>query len=82
MGNIALMAVCLLAGVILRSTGRVPDNAHLGINGFIIHVSLPALTLLQIHSIVLHPSLLYPIAMPWIVFATASGVIWAFGASG
>jgi predicted permease len=56
-------------------------NAHLGINGFIIHVSLPAVTLLQIHGIVLHRSLLYPIAMPWIVFATASGVIWAFGRS-
>jgi predicted permease len=81
MGNIVLMSICLLAGIILRSTGRVPENAHLGINGFIIHVSLPALTLLQIHGIVLHRSLLYPIAMPWIVFATASGVIWAFGRS-
>jgi predicted permease len=81
MGNIILLFLCLLSGLLLRALGRVPENAHLGINAIIINVSLPALTLLQIHGIVLQRSLLYPIAMPWIVFAVAGGVIWAVGRS-
>ena len=81
MGNIILMAICLMAGIILRLTGRVPDNAHTGINAVIINVSLPALTLLQIHNVAIERSLIYSIAMPWIMFATASGVIWTIGRS-
>src|ERR1700760_3834868 len=81
MGNIILLFVCLLTGIILRALGRVPEDAHLGINAFIINASLPALTLLQIHGIVLQQTLIYPIAMPWIVFSIAAGVIWAVGRS-
>ncbi len=81
MENILLMFICLASGILLRSTGKVPENAHLGINAVIINVSLPALTLLQIHGVVLERSLLYPIAMPWIVFAVAAGLMWAVGRS-
>ena len=42
MSNIILLFLCMLIGVALRRYGRVPDNAHLAINGFIINVSLPA----------------------------------------
>ena len=45
MTNIAMLVVCLLVGTILRKTRRVPDNAHVSINAFIIHVALPALIL-------------------------------------
>ncbi len=55
MGNIVLLFACLAIGMILRKSGRVPDNAHTSLNAFIIHVSLPALTLLQIHRIALAP---------------------------
>ena len=51
MSNIILLFLCMLIGIALRRYGRVPDNAHVAINGFIINVSLPALTLLQIHGI-------------------------------
>ena len=47
MSNIILLFLCMLIGIALRRYGRVPDNAHVAINGFIINVSLPALTLLQ-----------------------------------
>ena len=51
MSNIILLFLCMLIGISLRRYGRVPDNAHAAINGFIINVSLPALTLLEIHGI-------------------------------
>jgi malate permease and related proteins len=76
MSNVALLFVCLAAGVALRASGRVPDNAHMAINGFIINLSLPALTLLQIHGIQFHSDLVYPILMPWLMFAGVATSIW------
>jgi malate permease and related proteins len=76
MSNIVLLFLCLAAGVALRASGRVPDNAHLAINGFIINISLPALTLLQIHGIQLHPDLFFPILMPWLMFAGVATAVW------
>jgi predicted permease len=79
MSNIILLFLCMLAGIALRRYGRVPDNAHAALNGFIINVALPALTLLQIHGIKLHSSLAYAIAMPWLLFTIA--VLFFWGAS-
>lgn len=76
MGNIALLFLCLTAGMVLRASGRVPDNAHQAINGFIINISLPALTLQQIHGIQIHSDLIYPILMPWLMFAGVGTSIW------
>ena len=76
MSNIILLFLCMLIGMALRRYGRVPENAHTAINGFIINVSLPALTLLQIHGIKLHSSLLYAVAMPWLLFSFAALFFW------
>jgi predicted permease len=79
MDNIILLFVCLAVGMALRKSGRLPDNAHMAINGFIIHVSLPALTLLQIHFVTLDPALFYAALMPWLLFASSALVFWAVG---
>jgi predicted permease len=76
MGNIILLFACLAIGMALRKSGRVPENAHTTLNAFIIHVSLPALTLLQIHRIVLQQELLYSVAMPWMLFAIGAAFFW------
>lgn len=76
MGNIVLLFACLAIGMALRKSGRVPENAHMALNAFIIHVSLPALTLLQVHRIVLQPDLAYSVAMPWLLFATGAAFFW------
>lgn len=55
-----------------------PENAHLAINGFIINISLPALTLQQIHGIQLHGELLYPVLMPWLMFGVGANT-WFVG---
>src|SRR5258706_10402396 len=77
MSNIILLFLCLLIGITLRRCGRVPDNAHVAINGFIINVSLPALTLLQIHGIKLQSTLAYAVAMPWLLFTIAVLFFWS-----
>ena len=74
-----MLFVCLAVGMALRWFKRVPDNAHTSINVFIIYVSLPALTLLQIHAVKLDPSLLYAVLMPWLLFAASVLLFWAVG---
>src|ERR1700731_2696909 len=76
MSNIILLFLCMLIGIALRRYGRVPDNAYLAINGFIVNVSLPALTLLQIHGIKLQSTLAYAVAMPWLLFIIAALFFW------
>jgi predicted permease len=72
MDNIIMLFVCLAIGMAFHRFKRIPDNAHSTINTFIIHISLPALTLLQIHAIRFDPSLLYAILMPWLLFAASA----------
>src|SRR5262249_47105837 len=79
MSNIVLLFLCLAAGVAFRASGRVPDNAHQAINGFIINIALPALTLQQIHGIQLRPDLIYPVLMPWLMFAGVGASVWWIG---
>src|SRR5512133_3623998 len=74
MNNLALLAVAFLAGILLRRTGRFPDSTPIALNGFVIHVSLPALTLLHVHRLQLDRSLLLTALMPWLFF----GAAWAF----
>src|SRR5258708_19495966 len=80
MNNIALLFVCLLLGMGLRAAKKVPENAHLALNAFIIHISLPALIILQTHNVKLHTSLLFSIAMPWLMFALGVCFFWALSA--
>jgi malate permease and related proteins len=80
MNNIVLLFVCLLLGMGLRAAKKVPENAHLALNAFITHISLPALIILQIHNVKLHTSLLFSIAMPWLMFALGVWFFWELSA--
>ncbi len=79
MANIILLAVCLLAGIVLKRTGRFPAATPAALNGFIIHISLPALAILHIHNLKIDASLLLTALMAWLLF----GCAWLiFGAAG
>ena len=71
MANIILLAICLLAGIGLKKTGRFPAATPAALNGFIIHISLPALTILHIHNLALDSSLLLTTGMAWLLFGSA-----------
>jgi predicted permease len=71
MANIILLAICLLAGIVLRKTGRFPAATPAALNGFIIHISLPALTILHIHNLTIDSSLLLTAGMAWLLFGAA-----------
>jgi len=72
-GNIILIIVCLLAGMLLRWTGRFPEATPAALNGYVIHVALPAAALLYLHSIPFEPKMVMTPLMPWLLFLLAWG---------
>lgn len=66
-----MVVLCFMGGAILRHTGRIAENAPQVINTVIIYISLPALVLLQIHSLEFQRELLFTVAMPWLTFGLA-----------
>lgn len=85
MNNYLLLAACFILGIVLRRSGRLPDNAAAALNGFVVNVSLPALTLTYVHSLEFGTKLILPALMPWVMFGLGCGFFWlvakAFGFS-
>lgn len=79
MNNLILLILCFIAGMLLRHFKRMPDNAPATLNSFIIHASLPALTLLYIHQLKLSADVLLVGLMAWVVFALSVGFFWFIG---
>jgi predicted permease len=68
MNNYLMLGACFLLGIILRRSGRLPDNAAVTLNGFVVNISLPALTLAYVHDLDLNSRLILPALMAWIMF--------------
>ena len=79
MNNLLLLILCFIAGMLLRRFKRMPENAPATLNSFIIHVSLPALTLLYIHQLQLSGDVLLTGLMAWLVFGLSAGFFWLMG---
>ena len=69
MSNFALLLLCFALGMVLRKTGRLPEATPAALNGFIVHVSLPALTLHHLRHLNFDASVAAPLAMAWLLFA-------------
>jgi len=76
MNNYLLLGACFLLGILLRYSGRLPNNAAAALNGFVIHISLPALTLTYVHGLKLDASLILPALMAWVMFGISCGFFW------
>ncbi|MEO8740897.1 MAG: AEC family transporter [Casimicrobiaceae bacterium] len=79
MANLLLLVLCLVAGLLLRSSGRAPANAHAPLNMVIIHIALPAVTVHTLHAFAFDSRQIWPVLMPWILFAIGAAVFWAIG---
>lgn len=77
MANFILIFFCLSLGVLLKRSGRFPATTAQVLNAFVIHISLPAVILLQIPALLRNTELdhhmLIPISMPWLMFAMSFG---------
>ncbi|MEO6974333.1 MAG: AEC family transporter [Gallionella sp.] len=79
MNNLILLILCFIAGVLLHRYKRMPINAPAVLNRFIIHVSLPALTLFYVHDVKISSDIGLMVAMAWIFFALAACFFWLVG---
>ena len=68
MENFVLLPLCFGIGIVLRVSGRLPEATPAALNGFILHVALPALTLHHLRHLHWELSLLAPLAMAWVLF--------------
>lgn len=76
MNNYILLAACFLLGIVLRQTKRLPENAAASLNGFVVHISLPALTLSYIHDLEMDAGLIVPALMAWVLFGIGCAYFW------
>jgi len=79
MSNFILLVSCLLAGLLLRRFGRMPEGAHATLNTVIIYLALPAVTLHTLHSFQFDSSQLWPVLMPWLLFGIGAMIFWLLG---
>lgn len=77
MTNLILIFLCLLLGMLIRRSNRFPQASHRALNGFVIHISLPALILYHIHYLELRSDLWLAVSMPWIVFIFSLFIFWS-----
>lgn len=75
MSNFLMLVTCLVAGVLLRRSGRLPEGSHGVINTLIVHVSLPAVTLHYLHDLQLGAGAPWlAVLMPWVLFGIGAAV--------
>ena len=79
MNNYLLLVACFLLGIVLRRFGRLPDNAAASLNGFVVNISLPALTLTYVHGLKLDTGLILPASMAWLMFGIGCAFFWFAG---
>jgi malate permease and related proteins len=63
-----MLFLCLLLGLGLQYVKTFPKNAHVALNQFVIHISLPALALFYIPKIQISSQLFYPLGIAWLGF--------------
>ena len=66
--NFILIGFCIVAGIVLRRLRVLPDDAHKGINIWILYLAVPAIALKYIPTIHWSRELLLPALMPVIVW--------------
>ena len=79
MTNLLVLVVCFALGILLRGSGRLPEDAHKVLNAFVINVALPALVLLHVHDLRPDAQLVLPALMPWVMFALGAAFFLALG---
>jgi len=75
MQQIILIFVCLIIGIVLRATGRLPDTATKALGGWVINVALPAAALHSVHNLKLHDDWWLAAATPWLGVGLAIVII-------
>lgn len=69
--NFILIAVCIIAGMLLRKSAVLPADAHKGINAWLIYIALPAVSFKYLPNIQWSTELLLPAISPILIWLGA-----------
>jgi predicted permease len=75
MDNFVIIVAFLLIGIALRRVPLFPDQTGNALNLVVIHVSLPALILLNVPRLDISSELLVPAIMPWAILVLSAGFV-------
>jgi malate permease and related proteins len=67
-GSLLLIIVFILIGVVLKRSGKFPENTATVLNSFVLFVALPSIILLSISKVTLNTDALIPIFIHWPMF--------------
>lgn len=79
MASFILIFVCFGLGIGFRHARIFPETTSLVLNRFVIYISLPALTLAQLHKLELGSEAFFPVSMAWIHFVLGFCFFWLLG---
>jgi hypothetical protein len=72
MSALLVLLLCLAAGIALRQSGQLPENAPAAFNTYVINVALPALALAHLHRTELTLELMASAAGAWLMLGAAA----------
>lgn len=75
MQQIALIFICLIIGILLRWSGRLPDTTTKVLGGWVINVALPAAAIHSMYGVTLRPDYWLAALTPWIGAVLAIAVM-------
>jgi len=76
MSNLAVIVICLLAGLALQRVKRFPENASASLNLYVVFIALPALILFEIPRLHMNAQALLPVIFAWGIMAFSALITW------
>lgn len=76
MGNLFVILICLVIGLLLQKDRRLPDSLAPSLNTYVIYVALPALILFEIQHLVLDARAFLPVVFAWLMMFASAFFIW------
>lgn len=75
MQEVLLIVACLVIGIVLRRSGRLPENATKVLGGWVINVALPAAALKSLEHLAVDAGWWFAAATPWLGALAAIAIL-------
>src|SRR5690554_2172318 len=76
MNNLAVIIICLVLGLVLQKSRRLPEPSAVTLNLYVIYIALPALVLAEIPRLQLDWHALLPILFAWVLMFVSALITW------
>lgn len=76
MSNLVVIIICLVLGLALQKSKRLPDSSATTLNLYVIYIALPALVLAEIPQLQLSLQALLPIVFAWVLMGFSALITW------